>query len=60
MPCRLTDTTNYKAAGGNPMLDWFSETVLKIVTSVPAQFVAEDYREALDLEAVGTLFAKER
>ena len=42
------------------MLDWFSETVLKIVTSVPAQFVAEDYREALDLEAVGTLFAKER
>jgi hypothetical protein len=24
------------------MLDWFSETMLKIVTSVPALFVAED------------------
>jgi len=24
------------------MLDWFSETMLKIVTSVPAFFVAED------------------
>jgi len=42
MPCWLRDTTNYKAAGGNPMLDWFSETMLKIVTSVPALFVAED------------------
>jgi hypothetical protein len=25
------------------MLDWFSETMLKIVTSVPALFVAEDF-----------------
>jgi hypothetical protein len=24
------------------MLDWFSETMLKIVTSVPALFAAED------------------
>jgi hypothetical protein len=24
------------------MLDWFSETMLKMVTSVPALFVAED------------------
>ncbi len=24
------------------MLDWFNETMLKIVTSVPALFVAED------------------
>ena len=24
------------------MLDWFSETMLKIVTTVPALFVAED------------------
>jgi hypothetical protein len=24
------------------MLDWFSETMLKIVTSVPALFVPED------------------
>jgi hypothetical protein len=24
------------------MLDWFSETMLKVVTSVPALFVAED------------------
>jgi hypothetical protein len=25
------------------MLDWFSETMLKIVTSVPALFVAEEF-----------------
>src|SRR5215813_14696459 len=42
MPCWLRDTTNCKAAGGDPMLDWFSETMLKIVTWVPAMFVAED------------------
>jgi acid stress chaperone HdeB len=32
------------------MLDWFSETMLKIVTSVPALFVAED--SPLDISKV--------
>jgi hypothetical protein len=31
-----------QGCGGNPMLDWFSETMLKIVTSVPGLFVAKD------------------
>jgi hypothetical protein len=64
MPCWLRDTTNYKAAGGNPMLDWFSETMLKIVTSVPALFVAEDspYRSAIarHMGKVSNLFARKR
>jgi hypothetical protein len=29
--------------GGNATLDWFSETMLKIVTSVPALFAAEEF-----------------
>jgi hypothetical protein len=35
------------------MLDWFSETMLKIVTSVPALFVAED---SLTSTAVRAMF----
>ena len=46
------------------MLDWFSETMLKIVTLVPALFVAEDspYRSAIarHMGKVSNLFARKR
>ena len=34
------------------MLDWFSETMLKIVTSVPALFVAEDFPTFMAVRAM--------
>jgi acid stress chaperone HdeB len=42
------------------MLDWFSETILKIVTSVPALFVREKAMIKFILVALGLLLALEK